>query len=121
VVMNSYLGVPLLVGQKVVGTLELVGAHKGMFDEYARQLLETIAPQAAIAIDNAVQVLERERRLREQIAQLHIQIDQSKRDRQVAEIAETDYFQRLQEKAQQMREDRAEKSDNRLTKPGDSV
>jgi HAMP domain-containing protein len=121
VVMNSYLGVPLLVGQKVVGSLELAGARKGAFDEHARQLLETIAPQAAIAIDNAVQVLERERRLKEQIAQLHIQIDQSKRDRQVAEIAGTDYFQQLQEKAQQMREDRAEKPDDRLTKSGDSV
>lgn len=121
VAMSSYLGVPLLVGQKVVGTLELAGTHKGAFDEHSRQLLETIAPQAAIAIDNAVQVLERERRLKEQIAELHIQIDHSKRDRQVAEITETDYFQRLQEKAQQMREGRAEKSDNRLTKPGDSV
>jgi transcriptional regulator with GAF, ATPase, and Fis domain len=121
VVMNSYLGAPLLVGQKVVGTLELAGVRKGAFDEHSRQLLETIAPQAAIAIDNAVRVLERERRLKEQIAQLHIQIDHSKRDRQVAEIAETDYFQQLQEKAQQMRKDRAEKPDNRLTKPGDSV
>jgi HAMP domain-containing protein/putative methionine-R-sulfoxide reductase with GAF domain len=121
VVMNSYLGAPLLVGQKVVGTLELAGVRKGAFDEHSRQLLETIAPQAAIAIDNAVRVLERERRLKEQIAQLHIQIDHSKRDRQVAEIAETDYFQQLQEKAQQMRKDRAEKPDNRLTKPRDSV
>jgi nitrate/nitrite-specific signal transduction histidine kinase len=120
-VMNSYLGVPLLVGQKMIGTLELVSVHKGAFDEHSRQLLETIAPQAAIAIDNAVQVLERERRLREQIAQLHIQINQSKRDRQVAEIAGTDYFQQLQEKAQQMREERAAGLDNRLTKPGDSV
>jgi HAMP domain-containing protein len=121
VAMNSYLGVPLLIGQKVVGTLELTGARKGAFDERTRQLLETIAPQAAIAIDNAMQVQQRERRLKEQIARLHIQINQSKLDRQVAEIAETDYFQRLQEKAQQIREDKAEKPDNRLTKPGDSV
>jgi hypothetical protein len=119
--MRSYLGVPLLVGQKVMGTLELAGVRKGAFDEHARQLLETIAPQAAIAIDNAVQVLQRERRLKEQIAQLRIQIDHSKRDKQVAEITETDYFQQLQEKAQQMREERVGRSDNRLTKPGDSV
>jgi hypothetical protein len=114
-------GVPLLVGQKVVGTLELAGVRKGAFDEHARQLLETIAPQAAIAIDNAVQVLQRERRLKEQIAQLRIQIDQSKRDKQVAEITETDCFQQLQEKPQQMWEERVGRSDNRLTKPGDSV
>jgi GAF domain-containing protein/HAMP domain-containing protein len=119
--MNSYLGVPLLVGQKVVGTLELISACKGAFDEHSRQLLETIAPQAAIAIDNAVQVLERERHLKEQIAQLRIQIDQTKRDRQVAEITETDYFQRLHDKAQQMREKRTARSDDQLTKPRDSV
>jgi hypothetical protein len=99
----------------------LACARKRAFDEHSRQLLETIAPPAAIAIDNAVQVLARERLLKEQIAQLRIQIDQAKRDRRVAEIAEMDYFQQLQEKAQQMREDRAEKSDSRLTKSRDSV
>ena len=106
-VMNSYLGVPLLIGQKVVGTLELAGARKRAFDEHSRQLLETVAPQAAIAIDNAVQVLERERQLKEQIEQLRIQIDEVKLARHVAEITETDYFQDLQKRAQHIRRDKA--------------
>jgi GAF domain-containing protein len=109
-VMNSYLGVPLLVGQSLVGTLELASARKWAFDEHTRQLLETIAPQAAIAIENAVQVLERERRLQEEIAQLRIQIDESRLARQVSEITETDYFQELQKRAQRIRGDKSSSS-----------
>jgi GAF domain-containing protein len=97
------LGVPLMVGQELVGTLELVSGYESVFDEHAQQLLETIAPQAAIAIKNAEQVLERERRLKEQIKRLRIEIDQAKRERQVAEITGTEYFQQLREKSQRMR------------------
>ena len=103
VILNSYLGVPLVANRKMVGTLELVSVRKGAFDEHARQLVETIAPQAAIAIGNAAQVLERERLLKEQIEQLRIEVDEAKKARQVAEITGTEYFQQLQEKARQMR------------------
>jgi integral membrane sensor domain MASE1 len=51
----------------------------------------------------AQEVYARERRLREQVAQLRIEIDESKKTREVAEITETDYFQRLRERAQQLR------------------
>lgn len=53
-----------------------------------------------------MQVLERERQLKEQIEQLRIQIDEAKLARQVAEITETEYFQELQERAQRMRGDK---------------
>ncbi|HDQ72646.1 MAG TPA: GAF domain-containing protein, partial [Chloroflexi bacterium] len=108
--IRAYLGVPLLVGQKLVGTLELVNTQTKAFDEHTRQLLETIAPQAAIAIQNAEHVLERERRLKEQIQHLRIEIDEAKRERQVAEITETEYFRQLQDKAHRFRESRARES-----------
>ncbi len=101
--LNSYLGVPLIANQKLVGTLELVSAQKAAFDEHTQQLLETIAPQAAIAIQNAAQVIERERSLKEQIEQLRIEIDEVKKAKQVAEITGTEYFQDLQQKAKQIR------------------
>jgi hypothetical protein len=66
--------------------------------------LETIALQAAIAIETAQRVEERERRLKEQIAQLRIEIDEAKKARQVAEITETDYFRDLRAKARQLRD-----------------
>jgi HAMP domain-containing protein len=112
VIVNGYLGVPLLIGQKLVGTLEVVTLATGVLDEHAQQLLETVAPQAAIAIHNARQVLEREKRLKEQIEQLRIEVDAAKRARQVEEVIETDYFRTLQEKARDIRKTaRAKKSE----------
>jgi LytS/YehU family sensor histidine kinase len=103
VLLKSFLGAPLMVGSKMVGTLELISAQPEAFDEHARQLLETVAPQAAIAIQNAEQVLERERLLKQQIEQLRIKVDEAKRARQVAQITETEYFRGLQERARKMR------------------
>jgi sigma-B regulation protein RsbU (phosphoserine phosphatase) len=51
----------------------------------------------------AVQVRAREERLRQQVQDLRIEIDHSKKERQVAEITETDYFQELQGKVRQLR------------------
>jgi len=103
VAVNGYLGVPLLVGPKLVGTLEVVTVATDVLNVHAQQLLETVAPQAAIAIHNARQVLERERRLKEQIDLLKIEVNEAKRARQVEEVTETDYFRTLQEKARRIR------------------
>ncbi len=108
--IRSYIGVPLLVGERLVGTLELVGTQINMFDAHTQQLLETIAPQAAIAIETAQRVEARERKLHEQIAQLRIEIDEVKKARQVAEITETEYFQQLRQKARSLRANAASKT-----------
>ncbi len=52
----------------------------------------------------AQQVIQREENLRREVEELHIQIDEAKRARQVAEITETDYFQQLKRKAKQLRD-----------------
>jgi DNA repair ATPase RecN len=49
------------------------------------------------------EVQAREQRLRQQVQELKIEIDEVKKARQVAEITETDYFQELQEKARKLR------------------
>jgi len=51
----------------------------------------------------AEEVKAREQKLKQQLVELQIEIDQAKKERQVAEITETDYFQELQKKAKQMR------------------
>jgi hypothetical protein len=51
----------------------------------------------------AQQVMEREEVLRRQVAQMRIEIDAVKRDRQVSEIVESEYFQVLRVRAQQIR------------------
>ncbi|MCP4543869.1 MAG: GAF domain-containing protein [Chloroflexi bacterium] len=101
--MHSLLGIPLLIRDRLVGTLELVSRRAGAFDANDQRLLETIAPQAAIAIEKAQQVREREQKLKNQIEQLRIEIDQAKRERQVSAITDTDYFQDLSRRASEMR------------------
>lgn len=49
----SYIGLPLLVNDRFIGTLELVSQERYAFDHEDLALLETIAGQAAVAIENA--------------------------------------------------------------------
>jgi two-component system, cell cycle response regulator len=49
------------------------------------------------------EVKAREERLQREVQALRIQIDESKKARQVAEITETDYFRELRDKAQSLR------------------
>jgi nitrate/nitrite-specific signal transduction histidine kinase len=51
----------------------------------------------------AREVRAREWRLKQEVQQLRIEIDEVRTARQVAEITETDYFQDLQRKADQLR------------------
>jgi hypothetical protein len=58
----------------------------------------------AEAVEHMVQaVKEREEKLRREVAQLRIEIDEEKRKQQVSEITETDYFQSLAERAREIR------------------
>lgn len=63
--------------------------------------------QLASAINQMLQDLEdaqgREHRLNEQIAELHIQIDEARRDREVERITDSDYFRGLTERAETLR------------------
>jgi nitrate/nitrite-specific signal transduction histidine kinase len=112
IIVRSILGVPLIIRDRLVGTLELVSSQVGAFDENDQRLLETIAPQAALAIEKAQQVREREQKLRDQIEQLRIEIDQTKRDRQVSAITETNYFQELAKQASEFRKRAKERLDS---------
>jgi CheY-like chemotaxis protein len=51
----------------------------------------------------AREIKAREQRLKQEVQQLRIEIDEAKKARQVAEITETDYFQQLQEKVRRLR------------------
>ncbi len=54
------------------------------------------------------EVYAREESLKRQVAELRIEIDEAKKSQQVAAITDTDYFQRLQKKAQALRNRSAE-------------
>jgi CheY-like chemotaxis protein len=51
----------------------------------------------------AIEVQEREERLKREVRKLRIEIDEAKAARQVEEITETDYFRELQEKVTKLR------------------
>ncbi len=48
-----YLGVPILAGERVLGVLSILGPPDGSVAEGRRELLESLAAQAALAIENA--------------------------------------------------------------------
>jgi len=104
---TSFLTVPLKnAAQRVIGVLQLLNAQDPdraavvPFDPGLVPVVEALSALAAAALE----VWAREERLRSEIRALHIEIDEAKRARQVAEIADTDYFQTLQRKARQLRE-----------------
>ena len=61
--------------------------------------------QLARVFENmAREVYAREQRLKQQLQDLRIEVDEAKKARQVAEITETDYFRELSQKVQRLRE-----------------
>lgn len=103
VMINSFLGIPLLIGDRLIGTLTLVHRDPGRFTEADKRQLNKLAAQASIAIDNAIQIRQRESVLKAQIRELRVEIDEARINKEVEEITTTDYFQRLQTHAAKMR------------------
>jgi CRP-like cAMP-binding protein len=66
----------------------------------------TLATLAAEFARMATQVRQREDALRQEIAQLRIEIDEAKRERQVAEIVDSEYFQDIKARARELRKSR---------------
>jgi signal transduction histidine kinase len=50
---RSLVGVPMRIGEEVIGVLEAMNRRHGSFDETGLRTLEIIASQAAVAINNA--------------------------------------------------------------------
>lgn len=66
---QSWLGVPLLIGERVLGLISVQSVHiPNLYDTHDRDILATIASQAAIAIENARLFQEARRRAQETAA-----------------------------------------------------
>jgi DNA-binding response OmpR family regulator len=68
------------------------------------QRADELGQLARVFQSMAREVYAREQRLKRQLQELRIEIDEAKKAQQVAEITETDYFRELSEKAQRLRE-----------------
>jgi putative methionine-R-sulfoxide reductase with GAF domain len=110
--INSLVCAPLKTKNRVIGVIVLGGDDEGVVYRAAElKLLNTLASQAAPAIENALlyertirEAREREERLQRQIQELRIELDETRQNKQVTEITETDYFQKLRGEAQQLRQ-----------------
>lgn len=83
--------------------------EKGEFDETQlasirqRRFSDEVTILADVFAAMGRQVVRREKQLRTEIAELHIQIDSGRRQQQVDEITETDYFRNLRDTASKLR------------------
>ena len=86
-----------------------------------RDEIATLAETFVVMVDK---VREREESLKQQVAELKIEIDEVKRQQQVGEIVDSDFFQDLRDKAKTIRQRRgqgqpADENDARLPVSGD--
>ncbi len=102
----SYLTIPLKNSQnEVLGVLQLINAQDPdnnqviPFDLNLQQMMESFSSLAVAALEAYI----REQSLKQEIQQLRIEIDEVKRQKQVSEIVDTDFFQELQAKARTIR------------------
>lgn len=95
---------------EVRGWVQRVGAGKYDRAGSANQNYAdpSIAALAAEFTQMAAQVQQREEALRQEVLQLRIEIDDSKRKRHVEEITGSDYFQSLQQQARRLRSEQSE-------------
>jgi hypothetical protein len=102
----SLLALPLKNSEgQVLGVLQLMNAQDmeaGQvvpFDTNLQQMMESFSSLAVAALEAYI----REQKLQQQIQQLKIEIDEVKRQKQVSEIVETDFFQDLRSKVRTLR------------------
>jgi GAF domain-containing protein len=97
---------------EIIGVLQLINSKDPENGEIIAfqpdDVLESLVMLACAALDGYI----REQRLHQEIAKLRIEIDETRRAHQVAEITETDYFKSLQGKASEMRR-KASKQDEK--------
>ncbi len=109
---KSFLTLPLEGKDKeVIGVLQLINAKDpdtgGIIPFASGDVLDALVLLASAALDGYI----RERKLREEIAKLRIEINEQHRASQVAEITDTQYFRNLQNKARQMRSLRSQRKE----------
>ena len=105
---RAAVGVPVrALGQRnqnqTIGVILLVDPSRTGLGPAELSLLDSIASFASVAIENTRQVAAREEMLRHQVESLRIEVDELKREQQVDEIVETEFFQDLRIRASQLR------------------
>jgi GAF domain-containing protein len=103
---QSFLTVPLQSERaELLGVLQLINARSPGTDNVItfsvdrQRIVESLSKLAALALAAYI----REQRLRAEIQELRIAVDLERKERQVAQITESEYFQKLQIEARKLR------------------
>lgn len=103
----AILCIPMVLSGEVIGVVYADNqSQRWIFDDQTLSLLSTFANQAAIAINNArqfEQVIDDFAHVQVQMQHLQIQMNKTAMDEQVREVTESDYFKRLSEMKNQLR------------------
>lgn len=104
---KSLLTLPLKdTTNHIIGVLQLLNARDHITGEMTNFHEDEVVELLALITSAALSAYIREETLREEINKLRIEIDHSRQDKQVEEIAESDYFKQLQAQAAEMRKKR---------------
>ena len=102
--IHASMCVPLKTQHGVMGVVYVDNlVMSSVYSQEDLEFLSALANQAAVAIHMSREFYKREQKLKKQVAELKIQIDQSKKQRQVEEIIGSDFFKDLQKKAEKLR------------------
>ncbi|WP_066384618.1 MULTISPECIES: GAF domain-containing protein [unclassified Anabaena] len=102
--IQNCMCVPLKNYKETIGVLYVDNLSPLVrYTEEDLEFLGALANQAAAAIHMSHEFHKREQKLKQQVLELQIQIDQSKKDSEIAEIINQDFFQNLQQRAEQLR------------------
>lgn len=102
-------GVSDILTKPIIALTEVSNAiGEGNYQQDLKQFSKARLPdeigRLAVVFELMVsKVRQREEKLKEQVAELKIEIDEAKRNRQVKEIVDSDFFQDLQKKAHEIR------------------
>jgi transcriptional regulator with GAF, ATPase, and Fis domain len=108
--IRSLICAPLTSKNRVMGAIVIVSQVPVTYTAADLKLLNTLGSQAAPAIENALlyqktlrEAQEREERLRQQVRELRIELDEARQKEKVAEITGSEYYQRLRSRADVLR------------------
>jgi GAF domain-containing protein len=104
---RSCLALPLRNHERrVIGVVELTNARRSdgeisPFEPGIQQVVESLCLIASAALESYI----RQQRLKDQVREMSIKIDEAKKEKQVSAIIETDYFKNLRARARNLRAD----------------
>lgn len=109
--IHSLISAPLKSASKEFGSIVLVSVIQVAYKAADLNLLKALASLASPVIENAMmhqkllqEAQEREERLRKQILELRIELNEARQQEKVAEITDSEFFQRLRDQADILRD-----------------